>query len=159
MDDVGAVRIQHALGITRRARGVAHRGGGVLVECPPFEVTVALGDPVLVRNRALQRGLRHVRSVGQDHIALDAREFRGDLLQHWHEGEVGDDDAILGVIDDPGDLLRKQPRVTVWQIVPMPMMPYQHSRWRAVFQAMVAMRSPSLMPTRSSACETLSARS
>ncbi len=48
--------------------------------------------------------------------------------------------------------------LTVWQIAPMPMMPYQHSRWRAVFQAMVATRSPSLMPSRCSICETFSAR-
>ena len=38
------------------------------------------------------------------------------------------------------------------------MMPYQASRWRQVFQAMVATRSPSLIPSRSSRCETFSAR-
>ena len=48
--------------------------------------------------------------------------------------------------------------LTVWQIAPMPMMPYQHSRWRQVFHAMVATRSPSLMPSRCSICETFSAR-
>ena len=38
------------------------------------------------------------------------------------------------------------------------MMPYQASMWRAVFQASVAMRSPSPKPSRSSRCATLSAR-
>ncbi len=48
--------------------------------------------------------------------------------------------------------------LTVWQMAPIPMMPYQASRWRQVFQAMVATRSPSLMPSRSSRCATFSAR-
>ncbi len=43
-------------------------------------------------------------------------------------------------------------------MAPIPIMPYQASRWRQVFQASVATRSPSLMPSRSSRWATLSAR-
>ena len=43
-------------------------------------------------------------------------------------------------------------------MAPRPMMPNQASTWRSVFHAMVAIRSPSLMPSRSSAFATRSAR-
>ena len=108
---VGAVRIQHALRVARGARGVAHRRGGVLVEHLPLEVAVGFRDPVLIGDRVLQRGLRHMRLVGEDDVALDARQLRGDLFQHRHEGEVDHHHAVFGVVDDPGDLLGKQPRV------------------------------------------------
>ncbi len=32
----------------------------------------------------------------------------GDRLKERHEGQVGHDDPVFGMIDDPGDLLRKQ---------------------------------------------------
>ncbi|MEY9315059.1 hypothetical protein ABIF29_001858 [Bradyrhizobium elkanii] len=105
------MRIKYTLGIARRAGGVAHRRRGVLVEGLPLELAVGCRDPVLIGDRVLQRGLRHVRLVGQHHVALDARQLACDLLQHRNEGEVGDDDAVLGVVDDPGDLLRKQARI------------------------------------------------
>ena len=49
-----------------------------------------------------------MRGVGQDDIALDRRQMAGDRLEERHEGEVGHHDPILGVIDDPGDLLGKE---------------------------------------------------
>jgi hypothetical protein len=52
-----------------------------------------------------------VRLVGQHHIALDARHVVGDLLQDRDEGDVGHHDAVLRMVDDPGDLLGEQPRV------------------------------------------------
>src|SRR3984885_9081244 len=111
MHDVGAVRIQHALWIAGGAGGVAHRRRGIFVEGFPFEIAVDFGDPVLIGDRVLQRCLRHMRLVGKHDIALDARELVGDLFQDRHEGDVGHHHAILGVVDDPGDLLGKQPRV------------------------------------------------
>ena len=39
------------------------------------------------------------------------RQLVGDLLQQRHEGEVGHHHAVAGVIDDPGDLFGKQPRI------------------------------------------------
>jgi hypothetical protein len=47
----------------------------------------------------------------------------------------------------------------VWQTAPMPMIPYQASMWRPVFQARVATRSPGFTPQASSALDTRLARS
>ena len=77
----------------------------------PGEIAVDLGDPVLVGDRVLQRGLRHMRGVGEHDVALDGGQLVGDLFQQRHEGEVGDQHAVLGVIDDPDDLLGEQPRI------------------------------------------------
>ena len=108
---VGAVRIQHALGIARGARGVAHRGRGVFVEVLPREIAVGFRDPVLIGDRVLQRGLRHMRLVGEHDIALHARQFVGDLFQHRHEGGVDHHHAVFRMVDDPGDLFGEQPRI------------------------------------------------
>ena len=64
-----------------------------------------VGDGVLELRR------RHVGRVGQDDVALDARQMVGDRLQQRHEGQIGHDDPVFGVVDDPGDLLRKQARI------------------------------------------------
>ena len=111
MQHVGAVRIQHALGIAGGAGGVAHRGRGILVKGLPLELAVGFRDPVLVGDRVLQRGLRHVRLVGEHDVALDARQLVGDLFQDRHEGDVGHHHAVLRMIDDPGDLVREQARI------------------------------------------------
>ena len=111
MQDVRAMRVEHALGIAGGARGVAEPGGGALVELLPAEIVVDLADPVLVGDGVLEPGRRHVRGVGQDDVALDRRQMVGDRLEQRHEGEVGHHDPVLGVIDDPGDLLGKQARI------------------------------------------------
>ena len=49
--------------------------------------------------------------VGEHDVALDGRQFVGDLLQKRHESEIGHDHAVLRVIDDPDDLLDEQPRI------------------------------------------------
>src|SRR4051794_13011571 len=46
-----------------------------------------------------------MRLVGEYDVALHARELVGDLLQDRNEGDVGHHDAVLRVVDDPGDLL------------------------------------------------------
>ena len=107
------MRIEHALGIAGRARGVAEAGGGAFVELLPAEIAVDLGDPVLVGDGVLELRRRHVRGVGQDDVALDGRQLVGDRLEQRHEGEVGQHDPIFGVIDDPGDLLGNRRGLTV----------------------------------------------
>ena len=102
------MRVEHAFRIAGRARGVAKAGRGALVELLPLKVRVGLADPVLIGDSVLQLGRRHVAGVGQDDIALDRRQMALDRLEQRHEGEVGHDDPILGVVDDPGDLLRKE---------------------------------------------------
>jgi hypothetical protein len=61
--------------------------------------------------RIAQRGLRHVGGVGEHDVALDGRQLVGELFQEWHEGEVDEDDAVGGVIDDPHDLFGEEPRI------------------------------------------------
>ena len=62
-------------------------------------------------DRVLQRRVRHMRGVGEHDVALDRRQPVGELFQQRHEGEIGHHHAILGVIDDPCDLVGEQARV------------------------------------------------
>ncbi len=99
--------IDYALGVAGRSRRVAHACGGVLVECLPGEVAVCGGDPVLVGDRVAKARLRHVGRIGEHDVALDARQPVGELFEQRHEGEVGEQQPVLGVIDDPDDLVRE----------------------------------------------------
>ena len=108
---VGAVRIDHALGIAGGARGVAHAGRGIFVKGFPVEVAVDVGDPLLVGHGVLQRGRRHMRGVGQHHVCLDRFQLVGDFFQDRHEGEIDKDHTIFRMVDDPDDLLGEQPRI------------------------------------------------
>ena len=103
--------IKHAFGIAGGAGGVAEAGGGALVEFLPLKIGVDLADPVLVGDGVLELRRRHMGGVGHDDIALDGRQMGGDRLEQGHEGEVGHDYPVFGVIDDPGDLLRKKARI------------------------------------------------
>ena len=105
------MRVQYSLGIARRARGVAHRSRGIFIEGLPLEISIDLRDPILIGDRVLQRGLRHVRLVREHHIAFDAGQLVRDFFQDRHEGEIGHHHAILRMVDDPGDLVGKQPRI------------------------------------------------
>ena len=105
------MRIEHALGIAGRAGGVAKAGGGALVECLPLKVGVDFADPVLIGDRVLEPGRGHVRRVGQDDIALDRRQMIGQSLEQRHEGQIRHHHPVLGVVDDPSDLLGKETRV------------------------------------------------
>ena len=111
MQDVGAMRIQYALGVACGAGGVAHRGRGIFIERLPLEVSVGLRDPVFIGDRVLQRGLRHMRLVGEYDVAFHARQLVGDLFQDRHKGEIGHHHAVFRMVDDPGDLVGEQPRI------------------------------------------------
>ena len=52
-----------------------------------------------------------MRRIGENNIALDARQLAGHRLQQGHECQVDEQHAVLSMIDDPDDLLGKQPRV------------------------------------------------
>ena len=108
---VGAMRIQHALGIARGARCVAHRGRGIFVEGLPLEIAVGLRDPVFIGDRVLQRGLWHMRLVGEHDVAFDAWQLVGDFFQHRHKGDIGHHHTVLRMVDDPGDLIGEQSRI------------------------------------------------
>ncbi|KAF5289622.1 hypothetical protein FQR65_LT20784 [Abscondita terminalis] len=47
MQHGGTVRVQHALGVARGARGVAQRGGRALVELGPFEILALAADQLV----------------------------------------------------------------------------------------------------------------
>ena len=52
-----------------------------------------------------------MRAIGQHDVFLDGRQFVGDLFQKRHEGDVDEHHAVFGMIDDPDDLVGKQPRI------------------------------------------------
>ena len=54
---------------------------------------------------------RHVRGVGHDDETLHLRQVGLQLLEERHEGEVGEDPLILGMVDDVGELVGEEPRV------------------------------------------------
>ncbi len=107
---VGAVRVEHALGIAGGAGGVAESAGGVLVKPAPARFGRLAGDEVLERHHR-QRRLRQVRAIGEGDIELNRLQQRRDLFDDRREGDVEEDDLVFGVIDDPGDLLGEKPRV------------------------------------------------
>ncbi len=107
-----AVRVHHALGVARRAARVAHRRGLVLVEARPLDrrrgreqvlVVVQLGRPGLGR-------LVAATVVGHHHVA-DGLERLEQGPQQPGQGPVDEDDLVLGVVHDVGDLLGEEPDV------------------------------------------------
>ena len=109
MQHVGAVGIDHALRVAGRAGGVAHAGGGVLVEVAPGEIVVRR-EPLLI-GLNFERRRRHVRGVGQHDHPLDRRDAVADLLHDRQEARVDEEQPVLGIVDDPGDLLGEEARI------------------------------------------------
>ena len=109
---VGAMRVEHALGIAGGAGGVAHAGGGVLVEALPGEVAVDLADPFLVGHGVLAATVCGMCAAS---VSTMMRSMVGSLSAIFssdrHEGQVDEHHAVLGMVDDPGDLVGEQPRV------------------------------------------------
>ena len=106
-----AMRVDHALGVAGRARGVAQRRGRGLVELGPLVVVGVAVDQVLVAQQLERRGLRHVRLVGHRDPPAHALAMRRDALDQLQEGQVEEYVLVLGVIDDVDDLLREQARI------------------------------------------------
>ena len=50
-------------------------------------------------------------TVAQHHVAFDAGQLVGEFFQQRNECQIGQHQAIPGVICDPGDLIGKQPRI------------------------------------------------
>ena len=111
MNDVGAVRIHDALGIARRPGRVTHARGGILVEADPLEIAIGLADPVLVADRVLELGLRHVLAVCEDDVVLERLELVLQRLQQRDKGQIDKDRAVFRMIDNVNDLLGKEARI------------------------------------------------
>ncbi len=103
---------KHALRIARRARRVAETRSSVLVELAPGHRLRLARDEALIADEARNAGvLRHVRVVGEQHIAADGRADCLDLLDDRHERDVEEQVRVFGVVQDPRDLFREQARV------------------------------------------------
>ena len=107
---VGAMRIEHALGIARRARRVAEPARRIFREVAPHDVGRMRRDVFLV-GADVHRALRLVRRIRQHDPVLDARNLVLDRLDDRLERDVVEDVSVLGVVDDPGDLFGEQARV------------------------------------------------
>ena len=49
--------------------------------------------------------------IREQHPFFDGGAFGVDRLNQFHKGQVEAEDAVFGVIDDPGYLIPMQPRV------------------------------------------------
>ncbi len=107
-----AVVVERALGMAGRARGVAEARRRGLIEHRPL-VLGGLGRDQPLVAPDLEAGpreaiRRQVGIVGQDEDALERPQLRRQALDQRQEHRVGEQIAVLGVIDDVGDLVREQ---------------------------------------------------
>ena len=107
-----AVRVEHALRIAGRARGVAERRCGLLVEVGPLQGAGLACDQLLVAQQVgdLARG-RHVGAVGHHHDMLHGLELADHALDDRQQVEVDKDDLVFGVVGDVGHMLGREARV------------------------------------------------
>ena len=110
------VAVDHALRVARGAGGVAHRRGVALVEIGPVEGVVRGGQQLVVQVHLLAGDPQRVevgrRGLGARHQhVLDGLEGGQLLGEEADQGVVDDDDLVLGVVGDVGQLLGEQPDV------------------------------------------------
>ncbi|TSE37786.1 hypothetical protein Tfont_00784 [Tepidimonas fonticaldi] len=115
VQDGGLVAVERRLRVPGGAARVAHAACRIVGKARPVVGGRMGADPGLVAHqighRAVGRQPRQVRVVAQRHPALDGRTFVVDALDDGPERHVERQDAVLGVVDDPGDLLGQQARV------------------------------------------------
>ena len=105
MQHIRAVRVEDALGIAGRTARVAEPGGGTIVELGVVEPFGLLPQKLLVAECVRERSRF---AVAHDHVVLDRLEPRRDLLEQRHQRVVYQDDLVLGVVGDIGELLLEQ---------------------------------------------------
>ncbi len=104
-----AMAVKHRLGIAGRAAGVTHAGGGVFVELGPVIGCRLRADPALVTAQAGYTAIgRQLVGVAQGDEMPDRRQLAVNRLDDGQEAHVETQDLILGVVGNPGDLLRMQ---------------------------------------------------
>ena len=105
-----AVRVDDALGVARGAARVAHRGGRVLVRDVEVD-RLGVGEQRLVVEDPRVVGDLVVAAVVHDHDVLDRRHRVDELPQQRQHRAVDEDDLVLGVVGDVGQLLGEEPDV------------------------------------------------
>src|SRR5207245_8465248 len=103
----GAVTIEDTFGVARRARGIAHGGGCVLVEGGPLVGSGLAADEGLVINGGLEFAGR-VGSIAHDDVQFHRWKLISELFQYWHEVPINKDHLIFSVVDDVDQLLSKE---------------------------------------------------
>ena len=112
MQDCGAVAVEHALGVTGRAAGVAQAGGFVLVKAGPLEGIVLAVHQVFVAQQAGNLAVGwHVAAVGHQHKVLDGGQACGHRLHQGQESFVKAQHMVFGVVGNPDHLVGVQARV------------------------------------------------
>ena len=103
--------INHTLRIARGARCVTKPGSGFFIEARPGEIAIGLSQPILISHGIAQPCFGQMRAIGQDDEAFDVFKLRRQLLDQGDEGQVQHQHARSGMVQDPGDLIREQPRI------------------------------------------------
>ncbi len=104
-----AMGVDHALRMPRGARRVTHARGVGLIDPRPLGHRPGLRHQRLVVQRA-GRDLG-VGSVPHHDDVPDAPEISPDRLEDGPEARIDDQDLVLGVVDDVGDVLGRQPEI------------------------------------------------
>jgi len=105
------MRIDHALRHPRRARGVADGRRLEFVERWPVVGVVLVGQQALIVEHRRWRLGGDLAGIAKINPAFDRLQPRGDALGDRQGRLVEADPAVLGMIDDEGDLLLEQARV------------------------------------------------
>ena len=112
VDDGRAVRVEHALGIARRARGVAERRGGLLVEVRPLQRAGLARDQFFVAEQVRDLAVgRHVCAVGHHHDMLHRLERGEHAFDDRQQVQVDEDDLVFGMVGDVAHMLRREARI------------------------------------------------
>ena len=117
MQDLRTVAVKDAPGPAGRSRRIAERRRRVLVELRPGEVIGCLAQQLLVAQRADGSGgqrpfrLGHMHPVGHQHDLPHPFGPAERRLRLGKEGRIDKQNGVLGLVEDPGDLVGMQPRV------------------------------------------------
>ena len=107
MQDGRAVRVGHGLGVAGGAGGVAHARRVGFLHLGVAGLRLVLHDPGVIVLDPFDR----LRQRSQHHDLLDAGAARLDGRNHAREQVLDQEHSVLGVVDDPADLIGVQPDV------------------------------------------------
>jgi hypothetical protein len=105
-----AVAVENTLRIAGGPGGVAQRRGGVFIEHRPVILAVLLRDQVFVGLRLFGHAA-HVLPIGHGNETLDIRQRRRQIMHQVGEGDVEEQHAAFGMVENVLDLLGKQPGI------------------------------------------------